>query len=110
MANTDTGRAAGTFFGAAPGTRLLNEHEAAYALGLKVATLRRWRWAGKPSAYAASYSWERLLAELIAAVPREIAGSDRLPLFRVTIRPPGSVRRSRKRVSDRVGCHPLTRC
>ncbi len=48
MANSETGRAAGTFFGAAPGNRLLNEHEAAYALGLKVATLRRWRWAGKP--------------------------------------------------------------
>ncbi len=47
MANTDTGRAAGTFFGVAPGNRLLNEHEAAYALGLKVATLRRWRWAGR---------------------------------------------------------------
>ncbi len=48
MANSNTGRAAGTFFGAAPGNRLLNEHQAAYALGLKVATLRRWRWAGKP--------------------------------------------------------------
>ncbi len=48
MANTDTGRAAGTFFGATPVTRLLNEHEAAYVLALKVATLRRWRWAGKP--------------------------------------------------------------
>ena len=48
MANSDTGRAAGTLFGAVPATRLLNEHEAAEALGLKVATLRRWRWAGKP--------------------------------------------------------------
>lgn len=48
MANSNTGCAAGTFFGAAPGTRLLNESEAAEALGLKVATLRRWRWAGKP--------------------------------------------------------------
>ena len=48
MANSNTGRAAGTFFGGAPQNRLLNEHEAAYALGLKVATLRRWRWAGKP--------------------------------------------------------------
>ncbi len=48
MANSNTGRAAGTFFGAASENRLLNEHEAAYALGLKVATLRRWRWAGKP--------------------------------------------------------------
>ncbi len=47
MANSNTGRAAGTFFGAAPVNRLLNEHQAAYALGLKVATLRRWRWAGK---------------------------------------------------------------
>jgi hypothetical protein len=27
---------------------LLNEHEAARLLGLKVTTLRRWRWAGKP--------------------------------------------------------------
>jgi len=51
MANSNTGRAAGTFFGGSPGTRLLNEHEAAYALGLKVATLRRWRWAGKPPRY-----------------------------------------------------------
>ncbi len=48
MANSNTGRAAGRFFGTPPGNRLLNEHEAAYALGLKVATLRRWRWAGKP--------------------------------------------------------------
>ncbi len=48
MANSETGRAAGTFFGAIPRTRLLNEHETADALGLKVATLRRWRWAGKP--------------------------------------------------------------
>ena len=48
MANSNTGRTAGTFFGAAPGTRLLNESEAADALGLKVTTLRRWRWAGKP--------------------------------------------------------------
>jgi predicted DNA-binding transcriptional regulator AlpA len=31
-----------------PNIRLLNEHEAAHVLGLKVATLRRWRWAGKP--------------------------------------------------------------
>ena len=31
-----------------PGTRLLNESEVAEALGLKVTTLRRWRWAGKP--------------------------------------------------------------
>ncbi len=48
MANTDTGRAAGRFFGGAPENRLMKEHEAAYVLGLKVATLRRWRWAGKP--------------------------------------------------------------
>ena len=48
MANSETGRAAGTFFGAIHGTRLLNGHEAAEAVGLKVATLRRWRWAGKP--------------------------------------------------------------
>ena len=48
MMNSDTRRAAGNFFGAVPRARLLNEHEAAEALGMKVATLRRWRWAGKP--------------------------------------------------------------
>jgi predicted DNA-binding transcriptional regulator AlpA len=48
MANSPTGSAAGISFGANPNLRLLNEHEAAEALGLKVATLRRWRWAGRP--------------------------------------------------------------
>ena len=48
MANSETGRAAATLFGAIPKNRLLNEHDAAEALGLKVTTLRRWRWAGKP--------------------------------------------------------------
>ena len=48
MATVDTGRAAGTFSGTAPGNRLLNERQAAEMLGLKVATLRRWRWAGRP--------------------------------------------------------------
>ena len=47
MEISNTGRAAVTIVGAAPGNRLMNEHEAAEALGLKVATLRRWRWAGK---------------------------------------------------------------
>ena len=31
--------------------RLLNEHDAADLLGLSVATLRRWRWAGRPPAF-----------------------------------------------------------
>ncbi len=74
MANTDTGRAAGTFFGAAPGTRLLNESEAATALGLKVATLRRWRWAGKPPEFLKIGSAVRydpgVLAEFIEAARR----------------------------------------
>jgi len=48
MANSNTGRTAGTFFGAPPKTRLLNESEVAEALAIKVTTLRRWRWAGKP--------------------------------------------------------------
>ena len=74
MANSNTGRAAGTFFGAAPGNRLLNEHQAAYALGLKVATLRRWRWAGKPPRFlkigsAVRYD-PRVLAEFIEAARR----------------------------------------
>jgi predicted DNA-binding transcriptional regulator AlpA len=43
---SDAGRAAGRFFGADLNDRLLNEHEAAERLGLKVATLRRWRWSG----------------------------------------------------------------
>ncbi len=48
MANSETGRTAGNFFGATPTDRLIDEREAAARLGLKVATLRRWRWAGKP--------------------------------------------------------------
>ena len=74
MANSNTGRAAGTFFGAAPGNRLLNEHQAAYALGLKVATLRRWRWAGKPPSFLKIGSAVRydpqVLAEFIVAARR----------------------------------------
>ncbi len=31
--------------------KLVNEHEAADILGLKVSTLRRWRWAGRGPAY-----------------------------------------------------------
>ena len=74
MANSETGRAAGTFFGAIPGTRLLNEHEAAEALGLKVATLRRWRWAGKPPRFLKIGSAVRydpqVLTEFIEAARR----------------------------------------
>ena len=74
MANSETGRAAGTFFGAIPGTRLLNEHETADALGLKVATLRRWRWAGKPPRFLKIGSAVRydpqVLAEFIEAARR----------------------------------------
>lgn len=34
--------------GATLTSQLINEYQAAKILGLKVATLRRWRWAGKP--------------------------------------------------------------
>lgn len=44
MATTNPGRATGSQNDANP-ERLLNEYEAATRLGLKVATLRRWRWA-----------------------------------------------------------------
>ncbi len=72
MGQQNAGRAAGTFFGGSPGNRLLNEHEAAYALGLKVATLRRWRWAGKPPRFlkigaAVRYDPEDLDAYIEAA-------------------------------------------
>lgn len=74
MANTNDGRAAGTFFGAIPNTRLLNEREAAETLGLKVATLRRWRWAGKPPRFLKIGSAVRydpqVLAEFIEAARR----------------------------------------
>ena len=58
MANSEIGRTAGAFFGAKDRSRdaqlvqqLLNEHQAASILGIKVATLRRWRWAGKPPSF-----------------------------------------------------------
>jgi len=53
--------------------KLLNEREAAERLGLAVATLRRWRWAGrgprflKIGATAVRYSLEELDAFLAAA-------------------------------------------
>ena len=34
-----------------PTNQLINETEAANILGLKVTTLRRWRWAGKPPSF-----------------------------------------------------------
>ncbi len=39
---------AGQIVGTAPASPLVNEHVAASILGLKVGTLRRWRWAGFP--------------------------------------------------------------
>ncbi len=51
MGKQNAGRAAGNVSGADTDHRLLNEHEAARILGLKVATLRRWRWAGKPPVF-----------------------------------------------------------
>ena len=65
MANLNTGGAAGPNVGAIPNTGLLNEHEAAQVLGLKVATLRRWRWAGKPPRFlkiGAAVRYDLLLA------------------------------------------------
>ena len=58
MANSRTGRTAGAVFGAKDRhpdpqvvKQLINEHQAAGILGIKVATLRRWRWAGKPPSF-----------------------------------------------------------
>ena len=42
------GRDIGRYSGSLSRSRLVNECEAAEILGLKVATLRRWRWAGSP--------------------------------------------------------------
>ena len=47
MATKNDGRTAGAFFGAGSAKPLVNEHETAARLGLTVATLRRWRWAGR---------------------------------------------------------------
>ena len=47
MANKIAGRTAGAFSGAASAKPLINETETAARLGLTVATLRRWRWAGR---------------------------------------------------------------
>ncbi|MDP6788359.1 MAG: helix-turn-helix domain-containing protein [Rhodospirillales bacterium] len=54
--------------------RLIDEHEAAYRLGLMVTTLRRWRWAGKPPRFlkigaAVRYDPEEI-AEFIKAARR----------------------------------------
>ena len=50
MVKTRAGQIVGTglVVGTSPTSPLVNEHVAASILGLKVATLRRWRWAGFP--------------------------------------------------------------
>ena len=54
--------------------RLLTEHEAAEYLRLAVATLRRWRWAGKPPGFLKIGTAVRydpgVLAEFIEAARR----------------------------------------
>ena len=47
--------------------RLIDEKEAAFRLGLKVATLRRWRWAGKPPNFLKIGSAVRYDPEVLAA-------------------------------------------
>ena len=49
--NENTNRIKDTQFDVDPIERLMNEHEVAAKLGLKVATLRRWRWAGRGPPY-----------------------------------------------------------
>ena len=47
---------------------LLNEHEAAAYLGLSVATLRRWRWAGRPPVFIKIGNAVRYDPKVIAAL------------------------------------------
>ena len=47
MAQEEAGCATGEVNDATPHAHLVNEHEAAARLGIKVSTLRRWRWAGQ---------------------------------------------------------------
>ena len=49
MTKNDPKRASVSPNRADPETHLITEREAAARLGLKVSTLRRWRWAGKPN-------------------------------------------------------------
>ena len=48
MTKNDPMRATVSPSRADPATHLIDEREAAARLGLKVSTLRRWRWSGKP--------------------------------------------------------------
>ena len=66
MATPEAGSAAGEVNGAAPHAHLVNEHEAAARLGLKVSTLRRWRWAGKGVSF-------RKIGSAVRYVPADIA-------------------------------------
>ena len=72
MANVIT-KPANTDFGTSL-QPLINEHEAAALLNVKVATLRRWRWAGKPPKFVkigASVRYEPSeLAKLISEARR----------------------------------------
>jgi predicted DNA-binding transcriptional regulator AlpA len=80
--NPQAGHIAGSYFGADPKDRLLNEHEAAAYLGLAVATLRRWRWSGDgpnhvklgPAKGAAVRYEPHALAQFVAAGVRASTG------------------------------------
>jgi len=59
---------------------LVDEHEAAALLHLKVATLRRWRWAGKPPGFVkigSSVRYERSELANLISVARRRSTSDR---------------------------------
>ncbi len=79
MANSTPARAADTLSGAVPQTGLLNEHEAAQALGLSVKTLRRWRWAGRPPAFVKigrAVRYDPAVIEGLIAAGRRVSTSD----------------------------------
>ena len=72
-----------------PSSTLVNEHEAARMLALRVATLRRWRWSGDgPPHYKIGNAVRYSLAELNAFIEagRRESTSDpgRLGVFRST--------------------------
>lgn len=59
--------------------RLLDEHEAADILNVAVATLRRWRWAGKPPVFlklGAAVRYDPVAIEAFIASARRSSTSD----------------------------------
>jgi hypothetical protein len=68
--------------------KLLSEREAARRLGLRIATLQRWRWAGKGPRFLKIEGAVRTPLILLTSLRRRVVGGPRMTLPAELRRPP----------------------